>query len=517
MRGAVGEGTERPGETPDSGKRAGGGVPFREAGPAVERMLVVAGAVGAVCALYLLCSGAAFAAGAGTFLRNAQTAAFLTFLAAFAAAFARAARPLAAAGGRAYRVAAALVGAGFALGLAQGALGGAAAPLDFAALPFLAFSCMALAVFWAACLSSYAVQTLRMTVCGGVAAVGVVGLVMRDAGAAHVAAACCGLFSLACALGVWKWFRGREVEGLLAARAEVQIKARSFIIDFLTGLGLGAAAGVGSCLSRQGVPPDDLLFWASSAVVAAAAASAVCMSVFRERYFWATKYLHAFLLTPALLAFALLPREVFPAAFGCAVFAAMLFFCIHAVATVEFLRYYDDHPLRIVCGGALAAGSGMLVAFCLFALAQLAPSAGLAPSAPAQGVPVDDLVPLACAAVVMLLLGMHLGVVFFCSYPFDGQFNLDLQVASRTDGEGKGRLRRHAQIETVAQRFGLTAREREILELMARGRNAKYISDKLTISPSTTKTHVYHLYAKLGVHTQQELIDLVEGATIPGA
>ena len=376
---------------------------------------------------------------------------------------------------------------------------------------------MALAVFWAACLSSYAVQTLRMTVCGGVAAVGVVGLVMRDAGAAHVAAACCGLFSLACALGVWKWFRGREVEGPFGRPRRSADKGTLVHHRLFDRAGAGGGGGRGVVLSRQGVPPDDLLFWASSAVVAAAAASAVCMSVFRERYFWATKYLHAFLLTPALLAFALLPREVFPAAFGCAVFAAMLFFCIHAVATVEFLRYYDDHPLRIVCGGALAAGSGMLVAFCLFALAQLAPSAGLAPSAPAQGVPVDDLVPLACAAVVMLLLGMHLGVVFFCSYPFDGQFNLDLQVASRTDGEGKGRLRRHAQIETVAQRFGLTAREREILELMARGRNAKYISDKLTISPSTTKTHVYHLYAKLGVHTQQELIDLVEGATIPGA
>jgi len=68
---------------------------------------------------------------------------------------------------------------------------------------------------------------------------------------------------------------------------------------------------------------------------------------------------------------------------------------------------------------------------------------------------------------------------------------------------------------TVARRCGLTAREAEVLLLLARGRNAQSIQDKLVVSRSTAKTHVRNIYGKLGVHTQQDLIDLVEGADGP--
>lgn len=60
--------------------------------------------------------------------------------------------------------------------------------------------------------------------------------------------------------------------------------------------------------------------------------------------------------------------------------------------------------------------------------------------------------------------------------------------------------------------FGLTPRESEILSLLAHGRNAAYIQEKLVLSRNTVKTHVQNIYAKLGVHSQQELIDVVEAA-----
>lgn len=62
----------------------------------------------------------------------------------------------------------------------------------------------------------------------------------------------------------------------------------------------------------------------------------------------------------------------------------------------------------------------------------------------------------------------------------------------------------------VAQRFALTPRETEIFNLLARGRNGHFVQNELVISYNTVKTHVAHIYDKLGVHTQQELIDLVE-------
>lgn len=62
------------------------------------------------------------------------------------------------------------------------------------------------------------------------------------------------------------------------------------------------------------------------------------------------------------------------------------------------------------------------------------------------------------------------------------------------------------------RRYGLTEREREVFLLLARGRNTPFIMESLRISKSTAKTHVRHIYQKLGVHTRQELIDVVEAA-----
>lgn len=68
-----------------------------------------------------------------------------------------------------------------------------------------------------------------------------------------------------------------------------------------------------------------------------------------------------------------------------------------------------------------------------------------------------------------------------------------------------------AVLEGWAKRFGLSARETEVFMLLAKGRNRVYISKELFISDNTTRTHMKNVYRKLGVHSQQELIDLLEG------
>ena len=62
----------------------------------------------------------------------------------------------------------------------------------------------------------------------------------------------------------------------------------------------------------------------------------------------------------------------------------------------------------------------------------------------------------------------------------------------------------------IAKRAGLTPRETEIFELLAHGRNAQYLMDNLHITRNTAKAHISHVYTKLGVHSQQELLSLVE-------
>lgn len=62
----------------------------------------------------------------------------------------------------------------------------------------------------------------------------------------------------------------------------------------------------------------------------------------------------------------------------------------------------------------------------------------------------------------------------------------------------------------VSEHYGLTARQTEVLHLLAKGRNAAYIQKQLVISQHTAKAHIYSIYKKTETHSQQDLMDLVE-------
>ena len=66
-----------------------------------------------------------------------------------------------------------------------------------------------------------------------------------------------------------------------------------------------------------------------------------------------------------------------------------------------------------------------------------------------------------------------------------------------------------ARIRELAVERGLTPRETEVFDLLARGRSIPYVRDALFISKETAATHAKHIYVKLEVHSRQELIDLV--------
>lgn len=64
--------------------------------------------------------------------------------------------------------------------------------------------------------------------------------------------------------------------------------------------------------------------------------------------------------------------------------------------------------------------------------------------------------------------------------------------------------------DAFSAEYGLTNRESEVLVLLAKGRNAAYIQNKLFISQHTVKAHIYAIYKKTGEHSQQGLMDMVE-------
>jgi DNA-binding CsgD family transcriptional regulator len=62
--------------------------------------------------------------------------------------------------------------------------------------------------------------------------------------------------------------------------------------------------------------------------------------------------------------------------------------------------------------------------------------------------------------------------------------------------------------QAFTEHHKITQREREVLVYLLQGRSYESIAHKLCIAPSTVKTHVSHIYAKLDVSTRDELLDL---------
>ena len=115
----------------------------------------------------------------------------------------------------------------------------------------------------------------------------------------------------------------------------------------------------------------------------------------------------------------------------------------------------------------------------------------------------------ALAALVVLLL------VAYALFGLRG-FSFEQTIAGVVppepdiDLERAGEEALAARCADLAARFDLTPREAEVFEMLARGRNREHIEGALGVSRNTVKAHVKHVYAKLDIHSHQELIDLFE-------
>ena len=72
---------------------------------------------------------------------------------------------------------------------------------------------------------------------------------------------------------------------------------------------------------------------------------------------------------------------------------------------------------------------------------------------------------------------------------------------------------------SIVNHMGLSPREHEVLELLARGHTNREIAELLIITHSTVKIHVEHILAKLGVsdRTQAAVMAIERGYITPGA
>ena len=76
----------------------------------------------------------------------------------------------------------------------------------------------------------------------------------------------------------------------------------------------------------------------------------------------------------------------------------------------------------------------------------------------------------------------------------------------------RGRFRQRCEI--VANTYLLSRRESEVMYYLARGYKSSHIQQQLYISEGTAKTHIRHIYRKLNIHSQQDLIHLIDGVEL---
>ncbi len=65
------------------------------------------------------------------------------------------------------------------------------------------------------------------------------------------------------------------------------------------------------------------------------------------------------------------------------------------------------------------------------------------------------------------------------------------------------------------ERFGLTRREREIMELIARGMTNRAIAEQLYLAPKTVRNHINRLFAKLNATSRAEAVHTWVGESQP--
>ncbi len=66
--------------------------------------------------------------------------------------------------------------------------------------------------------------------------------------------------------------------------------------------------------------------------------------------------------------------------------------------------------------------------------------------------------------------------------------------------------------EDIYSIYKISARERDIIELLIQGRSNKEIQDKLFISFHTVKNHIYNIYQKLGIKNRGQLLQFINKA-----
>jgi two-component system, LuxR family, response regulator FixJ len=166
----------------------------------------------------------------------------------------------------------------------------------------------------------------------------------------------------------------------------------------------------------------------------------------------------------------------------------------------DFLDHYDGHvPGCLVLDVRMPLMSGL----------------GLQQTLKERGVRIPIIFLTGHGDLAMAVQAMKTGACDFLEKPCKDQVLLDAvtRAVQRSIAQGRINLQTCTAQAALAT---LTAREREVAELMAAGKPNKIIARELAISDKTVQVHRHNTMEKLGLHSAAEIARLLMEAGHPG-
>ncbi len=182
--------------------------------------------------------------------------------------------------------------------------------------------------------------------------------------------------------------------------------------------------------------------------------------------------------------------------------------------SLAFLFDSMGWPVRAFSsGGELLAAFDPAVAGCLVLDIRMQGMSGLelAHALKARGNALPIVFITGHGDVAMAVQAMKDGAFDFIEKPFRDQVLIDA-VTHALQQDARRRRSGRARAAAGGRLAGLTGREREVGERMARGLSSKLIGRELGISDKTVQVHRHNVLEKTGVHSAAELAQLLMAA-----
>ena len=112
--------------------------------------------------------------------------------------------------------------------------------------------------------------------------------------------------------------------------------------------------------------------------------------------------------------------------------------------------------------------------------------------------------------VIALVMIVVFVVVLFTERGLSAKWGVSLHDGGGIDG-AMSSSRLAMRVSDVSAKHDLTLREEEVLQLLARRESPSQIEKNLYVAHGTLKAHISHIYRKLGIHSREELFELLEG------